>query len=106
MSFILKICHLFFFGGYASACVENYFFVFSQQLVSELRFQLREERRVRKIIIKGGRIKGEIRKKRLKSNNFTNVATHYNDLKRFEDGVDEKVNICETLDEWRICWIK
>lgn len=42
----------------------------------------------------------------LKNNNFINVANYYNDLKCFEDGVDDKVKICETLDEMKMCWFK
>ena len=49
---------------------------------------------------------GRKKTKRLKSNNFINVVNHYNYNDCFEDEVEDKVKICETLDEGRICWVK
>ena len=49
---------------------------------------------------------GRKKTKILKSNNFINMANHYNYNDRFADEVEDKVKICEILDEWRICWVK
>lgn len=39
----------------------------------------------------------------MKNNNFTRVANHYNYNDRFEDEVEDKINICDTFDEEKIC---
>lgn len=63
---------------------------------------MEEERQV-KVLINGELQSLKEKTKRLKSAHFTNLISHYNDSKLFEDEVENKRKKCEILNEWMMC---
>lgn len=63
---------------------------------------MEEERQV-KVLINGDLQSLKEKIKRLKSVHFTIFVSHYNDLKLFEDEVENKGKKCEILNEWMMC---